>query len=295
MKTEKNILIAFLLNLFFSIFECIGGIACGSIAIISDAVHDFGDALSIGISFFLEKKSKKKPNACYTYGYARYSLLGAVITTLVLAIGSLSVIGNAVIRLISPVEINYNGMIVLSIVGVIVNSCAAYVTHKGSSMNQKAVNLHMVEDVLGWLTVLVGAIIMRLTGFAFIDPFISIAVSLFILVHACKNLKTGLVLMLDKIPQSISMTQIKNSFTKIEDVKDVHHIHIWSIDGEKHYATMHIVAENCTPLIKRIIKDKLKEHGIMHATLEFETPLELCDETTCHVETLSHVGHAHHH
>ena len=114
MKTEKNILIAFILNLTFSVFEFIGGVVTGSVAIVSDAVHDIGDAVSIGISYFLEKKSKKQPDEKYTYGYARYSVIGSVITTLILLFGSFMVISNAVNRIITPVEINYNGMILFA-------------------------------------------------------------------------------------------------------------------------------------------------------------------------------------
>ena len=177
MKTERNILIAFILNLVFSIFEFVGGIITGSVAIMSDAVHDIGDAASIGVSYLLEKKGEK------------YSLIGAFITTLTLLIGSCVTIYNAIGRLIDPTQINYDGMIVFAIVGVCVNLCAAYFTREGDSLNQKAVNLHMLEDVLGWIVVLVGAIVMRFTDFALLDPIMSIGVSAFILINAIRNLK----------------------------------------------------------------------------------------------------------
>lgn len=177
MKTERNILIAFILNLAFSIFEFVGGIITGSVAIMSDAVHDIGDAASIGVSYLLEKKGEK------------YSLIGAFITTLTLLIGSCVTIYNAIGRLIDPTQINYDGMIVFAIVGVCVNLCAAYFTREGDSLNQKAVNLHMLEDVLGWIVVLVGAIVMRFTDFALLDPIMSIGVSAFILINAIRNLK----------------------------------------------------------------------------------------------------------
>ena len=189
MKTDKNILIAFLLNLFFSVFELIGGIFTNSIAIISDAVHDFGDSLSIGISYFLEKKSKKKPDKKYTFGYTRYSVLGAIITNTILIIGSVIVIYNAIKRIITPVEINHNGMIIFAIVGALVNFIAAYMTKEGDSLNQKAVNLHMLEDVLGWIAVLIGAIVIKFTNFNLIDPILSILVAIYILIHALKSYK----------------------------------------------------------------------------------------------------------
>ena len=147
-KTDKNILIAFILNLTFSIIEFVGGTFTGSVAIISDSIHDLGDALSIGISYFLERKSKKKPDEKHTYGYIRYSVLGSTITTVILLTGSILVIYNAILRIINPVEINYNGMIIFAVFGVIINFIAAYFTKEGDSLNQKSVNLHMLEDVL---------------------------------------------------------------------------------------------------------------------------------------------------
>ena len=184
MKTEKNILIAFVLNLSFSLIEFVGGIFTGSVAIISDAVHDMGDALSIGIAYALEKKSHKQPDKKYTYGYGRFSVLGGLITTVILFVGSVVVIINAVDRIINPTEINYNGMIAFAIVGVVINFAAAYFTRESGSINQRAVNLHMLEDVLGWVVVLIGAVVMRFTDIAIIDPIMSIGVSVFIFANS---------------------------------------------------------------------------------------------------------------
>ena len=215
MKTEKNILIAFILNLSFSIFEFVGGIITGSVAILSDSIHDIGDAASIGVSFFLEKKSKKQPDNTYTYGYARYSVLGSVITTVILMVGSILVIVNAVRRIINPVPINYNGMIIFAVIGTVVNFIAAYFTKDGDSLNQKAVNLHMLEDVLGWIVVLIGAIIMRFTDISVIDPILSVCVALFILINTVKNLKEVINLFLEKTPENISVDEIKEHIMNI--------------------------------------------------------------------------------
>ncbi len=295
MKTEKNILIAFILNLSFSIFEFFGGIFTGSVAIISDAVHDLGDATSIGVSYFLEKKSKKQPDDVYTYGYARFSVMGGIITTLILLCGSVLVVYNAIRRIINPVEINYNGMIIFAIVGALVNFIAAYFTKDGDSINQKAVNLHMLEDVLGWLVVLVGAIIMRFTDIKIIDPLMSIGVAVFIFINAFRNLKEVLDLFLEKIPNNISIEEIKHHIKEIDGVIDVHHIHIWSMDGQLNFATMHIVANENSHEIKDKIREELKEHSIGHATLEIENPDDHCHEEHCHIEHTSHSHHHHHH
>ena len=243
MKTERNILIAFILNMSFAVFEFIGGVFTGSVAIISDAVHDVGDAISIGISYFLERKSKKQPDKKYTYGYARYSVIGGFITTLILLTGSALMIYNAVSRIITPTDINYSGMIVFAVVGVCVNFCAAVFTREGGSINQKAVNLHMLEDVLGWLVVLVGAVVMRFTDFALIDPIMSIAISVFILINAVKNLKEVANVVLEKTPTNLDANEIKEHIEEINGVVDVHHIHLWSMDGQNNFATMHVVTD----------------------------------------------------
>ena len=293
MKTEKNILIAFILNLGFSIFEFIGGTITNSVAIISDSIHDIGDALSIGISYFLEKKSKQKPDDKYTYGYIRYSVIGSLITTIILLIGSILVTYNAITRIITPVEINYNGMIIFAIIGVLVNILAANFTKEGHSLNQKAVNLHMLEDVFGWIVVLLGAIIMRFTDIKILDPILSIIVAIFIFKNAINNFKTILDLFLEKTPTNISIPELKTHLLKIKDIKDVHHIHIWSIDGYNNYATMHIVSNN--PKVKALVKQELKKHNISHTTIELESPNEICQDETCEISTNHLETHHHHH
>ena len=180
MKTEKRILTAFILNLLFSIFEFFGGAFTGSVAIVSDAVHDLGDAVSIGISYFLERKSKKQPDEVYTYGYARFSVIGSLITTVILLFGSVAVVYNAVVRIFHPVAIDYSGMVIFAVIGTVVNFVAAFLTKDGDSLNQKAVNLHMLEDVLGWIAVLVGSIVIKFTGLTIIDPILSIIIAIYI-------------------------------------------------------------------------------------------------------------------
>ncbi|MBO4292896.1 MAG: cation transporter [Clostridia bacterium] len=292
MKTQKNILIAFILNLSFSIFEFFGGFFTNSVAILSDSIHDLGDALSIGISYFLERKSKKKADKKYTYGYIRYSVLGGVITTTILLIGSILVIIGAVERIINPVDVNYNGMIIFAVVGVALNFLAAYVTREGDSINQKSVNLHMLEDVLGWVVVLIGAIIMNFTDIKIIDPIMSIGVAIFILFSSLRNLKKVLDIFLEKTPNDVDIDELKEHLLKIKDVEDIHHIHVWSIDGFNNYATMHIVTKSQdVKNVKKEIREELTEHNICHAILETED--EVCEDVECNVE-FHNEGHHHH-
>jgi len=295
MKTQRNILIAFLLNLSFSVFEFIGGAMTGSVAILSDAVHDLGDATSIGLSYFLERKSKKKPDKNHTYGYIRYSVLGGLITTVILLVGSILVIYHAVLRMINPVKVNYDGMIIFAIVGVIVNFIAAQVTKEGDSLNQRAVNLHMLEDVLGWAVVLVGAIVMKFTDIVIIDPLLSIFVSLFIFYNAYKNINEVANLFLEKTPKDIDIEDLKSHLLEIEGLDDVHHVHVWSMDGSHHYATLHAVTKSDNQQIKTLIREELEEHGILHATIELEGLEEDCLEPVCDVDFDINLGHHHHH
>ena len=295
MKTDKNILVAFLLNLGFSIFEVLGGILTNSVAIISDALHDFIDAFSIGLSYFLEKKSKKKPDYKYTYGYIRYSVLGALLTTTFLLVGSIIVIISAVGRLIHPVEIKYNGMIIISVIGIIVNFIAAMQTREGDSLNQKSVNLHMLEDVLGWVIVFIGSILMKFTDITYIDSIMSIIIAIYILIHALENLKSVLDLFLVKTPKNINIDELKKELLKVKNVSDIHHIHIWSMDGVNNYATIHAVVNTLDfEKVKKDLKEELEEHGIVHSTIEIEAKDSKCDEKNCKVKNIKSTTHHHH-
>ncbi len=300
MKSKQKIFIAFILNLFFSIFELVGGFLTGSVAILSDALHDFGDATSIGISYFLEKLSGKKPNETYTYGYLRFSVLGGLITSVTLLISSVIVIYSAVLKIINPTVINHDGMLIFAIVGLTVNLVATFFTHGGHTLNQKAVNLHMLEDALGWFAVLVGAIIIKFTALYIIDPILSIIVATFIVINAVKNLITIFNLFLLKTPKNVPITEILEHLKSIDGVIDVHHFHLSSLDGSVYIATLHLVTEKYDSIVKRAVKNELKEHGITHSTIEIEEKEESCQETNCNVLSEvsfshSHCHHAHSH
>ena len=295
MKTQRNILVAFLLNLTFSVFELFGGIFTGSVAIISDAIHDFGDAVSIGASYFLERKSHRAPDRAHSYGYARYSVLGAAITNLILLIGSAVVIYNAVERIINPVAIHSDGMILMAVLGAAMNLAAAWFTHGGHSLNEKAVNLHMLEDVLGWIVVLLGGVLIRFTGLTVIDPLLSIGVALFILTHAFQGMGEVLDVFLEKTPEGVDPEEVESHLRHVRGVADVHHLHIWTLDGNHHCASVHIVAETPdVPGLKAKLREEFEEHGVGHVTIELETAGEQCSQKHCEIHTHD-CGHHHHH
>ena len=292
MKIERNILIAFLLNLGFSVFEFFGGIFTGSVAILSDAVHDLGDALGIGVSWFLEHKSRRQADSTYTYGYARFSVLGSVFTCGILLLGSVGVIVSAVGRLMNPVPIHYDGMIVFAVVGVAVNLTAAFVTREGESLNQKAVNLHMLEDVLTWVVVLIGAVVMRFTDWTILDPLVSIGVAVYIFVHAIGHLKAAVDIFLEKVPDGYAVEEIQTRVEQIDGIENAHHIHIRSIDGYTHAASLHVVSERTDTVAA--VTAVLNEMGIPHVTVQVER--EACPQTVCElVEEREHRHGGHHH
>lgn len=295
MKSQNKILIAFILNISFSIFELIGGAITGSVAVLSDSLHDLGDGISIGISYFLEKISRKGADENYTYGYKRFSVLGGLITSSILAIGSVIVAYNAVIRIINPTRINHNGMIILAVFGIVLNVAAAFATSGGFSMNLKAVNLHMIEDVLGWCVVLLGGIIIKFTNLTLIDPLMSIGVAVFIFLSAIKNIKRILEILMDKVPENIEIGHIYKHLEGLNGVKGVHHLHIRSLDSINNIATVHIVTDEDCNSVKSAVKNELKNFGIYHTTVETESSSEICIEKQCNSLIAEDEHHHHHH
>ena len=293
MRSDKRILVAFTLNLLFSVIEFAGGVWTGSIAIASDALHDLGDAVGIGASYLFERKSKKQPDERYTYGYGRYSVLGGAVTLLILLFGSAAVIVGAVKRLVNPVKVDYEGMIIFAVLGVCVNLGAVLMTREGRSLNQRAVSLHMLEDVLGWAVVLVGAVVMRLTDLAVIDPLLSIFVAVFILINVFAGLKEIVGIVLEKAPDGIDVRELSNHLLALDAVEDVHLLHIWTLDGQISYATLHVVTSE-PERAKKSVRSELEEHGIGHVTIEIESADEVCHERECHVEIAGVSVHHHH-
>ena len=262
--------LAFLLNLFFAVFELVGGLWTGSVAILSDALHDLGDAGGIGLSLALEKKSRRAADKTHTYGYARYSVLGGLIVTGILLVGSCGVVAGAVRRMLHPTEIHYEGMILFAVVGVAVNAVAALLTRDGESLHRRAVNLHMLEDVLGWAVVLAGAIVMHFTHWSLLDPLLSIGVALFILAHAVGNLREAIDLFLERVPRDVDVDDLRAHLTALEGVTAIHALRVRSLDGTQHEATLRAEIVGDSQAVKEAIRTEFREHGVAHAIIETE-------------------------
>jgi len=283
---KSNIGLAFFLNFFFTIIELIGGLLTNSIAIISDAVHDFGDSLSLGLAWYFQKLSKKGSTKQYSYGYKRFSLLGAIINCTVLIVGSIYILSEAIPRLFAPQETNAKGMFILAIFGIVVNGFAMLRTRKGTSINERVVSLHLLEDVLGWAAVLIGSVVIYFTGWTIIDPILSLLIACFVLFNVFKNIRLVLPILLQGMPPKIEQEIIIKKIKEIEKIANIHDLHIWSLDEDYHVLTVHIRLATTLPMeqlaeLKTQIRAVLKNEKIAHATIEFEMPAEVCDYEDC--------------
>ncbi|MBN2533525.1 MAG: cation transporter [Spirochaetales bacterium] len=285
-ENVKSIRTAFFLNFFFTLVEIGGGIFTNSLAILSDALHDLGDSFSLGLAWYLEKLSEKKRTGEFTFGYKRFSLLGAFISASLLLAGSVIIIINAIPRLLNPESLRPLWMLVFAVLGICINGLAVLRLRKGKKLNQKVVMLHLLEDILGWVAVLIGSIFILIFNITIIDPILSILISLFILWKAFSQFIKTAKLFLQSIPSHIEVRKIEEEITSLENVKQVHDIHIWSLDGFSHVATIHIVTrENLTqPAIlevKQACRLVFKKYQIEHVTIEMEQETECCEQIDC--------------
>lgn len=280
-EDEKNLSIAFFLNLIFTIIEFIGGLYTNSIAILSDALHDLGDSFSLGLAWYFQKLSKKKGDQNYSYGYKRFSLLGAIINSIVLVVGSIFIIIESIKRFQSPQETDAQGMMFLAILGIAFNGLAAWKLHGGHSHNEKVISLHLLEDILGWVAVLIGSIIIYFTDYYRIDSILSLAISVFILIRVLKSLKSTMEVVLQKFPKNVDRNDVIAYLDNYHLISSYHDMHIWSMDGQYNVMTIHIVLDSPDNKIDRIklkheLRAGLKGLGIDHATIEMEEIGEEC-------------------
>jgi len=306
---KDNLKIAFFLNFGFAIAEIIGGIYTNSIAIMADALHDLGDSASLALSWRLEKLSEKGGDEKYSYGYKRFSLLSALVGALILITGSIVVITEAVKRLQNPQSTDARGMLVFAIFGIAINGFAAYRAGKGKNMNSRMIYWHLLEDAMGWVAVLIVSLVfwhlledamgwvavlivslvLLVKDIYILDPILSLLVSGFVLYNVAKNIKKTINLFLQAVPESIQISEIEAEILKMEKVKDMHHTHIWSLDGEHHVLTTHIVL--CLDSKKediRRIKDRIRKltelHDLAHTTVEFEYLDDDCSMSSSYKE-----------
>lgn len=277
----KNIQVAFWLNLGFAVLELIGGFYTNSVAVLSDALHDLGDSLSLGTSWYFQKKSQQKRDSQFTYGYKRFSLLGAFINSIILTVGSVFIISESVQRIFNPAQPDAKGMLILAVIGIGVNLIAMLRLRNGSSINERVISLHFMEDVLGWAAVLAGSIVMMFCDVPVLDPLLSLAIAAYILFNVYKNMKSVFQIVLQGVPENLSENKIRQVVRALPEVKDAHDIHVWSMDGNYNIVTLHVVTGDQLSVIqqeelKTKIKASLKQLSIQHSTVEVETEGYTC-------------------
>ncbi len=275
--SEGNIKVAFFLNFFFSIIELVGGIFTGSVAILSDALHDFGDSLSLGLAWYLQNLSKKERDKHFSYGYKRFSLLSALLISTILLIGSIFVVEASIERLFNPTEPNAGGMFLLSILGLAVNGFAVWRMGGSNSLSDRSLRLHLLEDVLGWLAVLIVSIVMCFVNAPFLDPLLSLCITAWILYNVYFNMRDTFKILLQGVPDDVNQDSLCEEIKALEQVIDVHDVHIWTLNGEDHIGSFHIVCqhENLKDESNFLaIKDEVRKlahaYGIKHITIEFD-------------------------
>ena len=284
--STHNIRVAFWLNFVFTIFEIIGGLYTNSIAILSDALHDLGDTIALGLAWFLDNFSKKKRDAKYSYGYGRFSLLSAFINGIILLCGSIFILYEAIPRLLNPIQPNAKGMILLALGGVVFNGIAAFRLRTGKTQNEKIVSWHLLEDVLGWVTVLIGSVVMLFWDVPIVDALLSVGFTFFILINIFKNLLATVRIFLQAKPDAINENEFIKTLNNLPHIIAIHDTHIWTIDGAKIVFTLHVVVHNSIQThevieLKKTIRTIGHQQSIEHLTIEVEYEDEECELGNC--------------
>jgi len=281
--SEKNLFITIALNIFITIVQIIGGIISGSLSLISDAMHNFSDAVAIVITYIALRLSKKPKTPKYTFGLKRAEIIAAVVNASTLIIISFFLIREAIERLYNPNEITGSLMLIVAVVGFIPNVIGALLLKKGSekNLNIRAAYFHLVSDAISSIAIIIGAVFIIAYKFYWVDPILTILIALYILVEAYKILKESIDILMMSNTEEINLEEIKSFVEKIPGVKNIHHIHLWKLNDNDTHFEAHIEVEDMrvskTSEIQKIITAELhNRYEINHTTLQFEC--ELCNE-----------------
>jgi cobalt-zinc-cadmium efflux system protein len=280
-RSSQNIKVAFFLNITFTVLEIAGGLWTNSMAILSDALHDLGDTFSLSLAWLFEKTSRRREDARYTFGYRRFSLLGALVNSLLLLAGSALIVSRALPRLIHPQPANAPGMLVFALVGIAVNGAAALRLRRGETLNEKMVSWHLLEDVLGWAAVLVVGVVLLFADVPRLDPLLSLGITVYVVVNVLRNTRKTLRVLLQSVPENIDMEKVRAAIIAPPQVRSLHHVHAWSLDGLNHVLSAHVVVDDTAGreeiiALKKDIKARICALSFAHVTLEVEYESEFC-------------------
>ena len=276
MKAKYTVWVAFFLNLSYAIVEFIAGGIFGSSAVLADSVHDLGDAIAIGISAFLETISNREEDSHYTLGYKRFSLLGAMVTAVILMTGSVLVILENITKFFHPQPVNDEGILWLGIIAVSINVLASLVIRKGQTKNESILSLHFLEDTLGWVTVILMGIVLRFTDWYILDPLLSLVISFFILSKALPRFWRTLKIFLDAVPEGVDIQKIKTDLAELDHVASINQLNLWTMDGLEKNAIVHVCLKEMEHMetCKESIRIFLKDCGFQNITIEVDADLE---------------------
>lgn len=276
MKAKYTVWLAFFLNLTYAIVEFIAGGVFGSSAVLADSVHDLGDAIAIGISAFLESISNREEDSHYTLGYKRFSLLGAMVTAVILMTGSVLVILENIAKIFHPQPVNDEGILWLGIIAITINVLASLVIRKGQTKNESILSLHFLEDTLGWVAVILMAIVLRFTDWYILDPLLSLVISFFILSKALPRFWRTLKIFLDAVPEGVDIQKIKTDLAELDHVASINQLNLWTMDGLEKNAIVHVCLKEMEHMetCKESIRIFLKDCGFQNITIEVDADLE---------------------
>ena len=276
MKAKYTVWVAFFLNLSYAIVEFIAGGIFGSSAVLADSVHDLGDAIAIGISALLETISNREEDRHYTLGYKRFSLLGALVTAVILITGSILVILENIAKIFHPQSVNDEGIFWLGIIAITINVLASLVIRKGQTKNESILSLHFLEDTLGWVAVILMAIVLRFTDWYILDPLLSLAISFFILSKALPRFWSTLKIFLDAVPEGVDIQKIKTDLAELDHVASINQLNLWTMDGLEKNAIVHVCLKEMEHMetCKESIRIFLKDCGFQNITIEVDANLE---------------------
>ncbi|MGX7073409.1 cation diffusion facilitator family transporter [Falseniella ignava] len=298
MSSKTSIWLAFLLNLSFAVLEFIFGGIFNSSAVLADAVHDLGDAFAIGVSACLESISNREEDKQYTLGYKRFSLLGAMLTAVILLTGSIMMVLENIPRLLSPEPVDYQGMLWLGVIAIIINLLASLIVRKGQTKNEAILSLHFLEDILGWVAVILVAAVLHVTDWYFLDPLLSLMISAFILWQAIPRFWSTLKIFLDAVPEGVNTTDLEKELQALENVKSINQLSIWSMDGLENDAIVHLCLEDWAQMVetKDAVRHLLRDRGVHNITIEVDASQSNHAKHKRNVHDLEHLsGHHHHH
>lgn len=278
---NKAFIIGIVLNLAFVVIEFAAGFWFDSLALLSDAGHNLSDVVSLVLALLAFRLAKVKANERYTYGYKKSTILVSLLNAVILLVAVGAIVIESIHKLNNPAVVPGGAIAWVAGVGVLINAFTAFLfmKDKEKDLNVKGAYLHMAADALVSVGVLVAGIVISRTGWYIIDPIIGLIVAVVILISTWNLLHDSLRLTLDGVPTSIDSQKVVEAIRALPGVNDVHHIHIWAISTTENALTAHIVLKQPEGMqeVKHLIRHRLEDFGIGHATLEFEVPGEHCE------------------